>query len=72
VCEGTESEGILVSIVAFEQELANEISAANVMGQVAKFRAAEWIITQVLDDGTTVGVSMCFLDLIIRKAWISL
>jgi hypothetical protein len=61
--EGAESESILVGIVAFEQKLANEISAAHVVDEVAKFRAAEGIVAKILDDGAAVGVGMGFGEL---------
>ena len=38
------------------------------MHQVAEFLAAEWIIPEVLDDGTAVRIGVGFLDLIVRKA----
>jgi hypothetical protein len=33
---------------------------------------AERVITQVLDDGASVGIGMCFFDLIVRETGISL
>ena len=58
-------EGVLVGILAFEQQLTHEISAANVMHQVAKIFTAEWVITQILDDGASVGVGMGLLELVL-------
>ena len=55
-----------------EQELANKISAANVMHQVAEIPAAERIVAEILDDGASIGVGMRLFDLVIRKSRISL
>ena len=42
------------------------------MHQVAEIFAAEWVITQILDDGASVGVGMRLLDLIFRQSGVSL
>ena len=42
------------------------------MHQVAEFRAAERVITQILNDGASIGVGMGFLDLIFREPRVAL
>jgi hypothetical protein len=42
------------------------------MHQVAELLVTERVITQVLDDGASVGVGMRFFDLIFRETGISL
>src|SRR5712692_2643774 len=42
------------------------------MHQVAEFRAAERVITQILDHSACVGLGMRLLDLIVRQPWVSL
>src|ERR1019366_5225619 len=68
----SQRECVLVDILAFEQQLANEVSAADVVHQVAKFRAAEWVVAEILDDGASIGVGMRVPDLVLRKSRIAL
>ena len=70
--QGAEREGVLVDILAFEQQFADEIAAADVMHQTAELRAAEWVVAEVLDDSTAIGVGMGLDDLVFRKSGISL
>jgi hypothetical protein len=42
------------------------------MHQVAEIFTAEWVITQILDDGAAVRVGMRLLDLIFREPGVSL
>ena len=72
MCQSAQREGILIYIVTLPQQLADEISATNVMCQVAEFLAAKRVITQVLDDGASVGIGMSFFDLIVGQAGKSL
>ena len=72
VRQGSQREGVLVDILAFEQQLANKVSAADVVHQVAEFSAAERVVAEILDDGASVGVGMRFLDLVFRQSRISL
>jgi hypothetical protein len=37
------------------------------MTQVAEFLATEWIIPEVLDDGTAIGVTAGLLELVFRE-----
>ena len=72
VRQGAQREGVLVDILAFEQQLANKVSAADVMHQVAEFPAAERVVAEILDDGASVGVGMGLPDLVFRQSRISL
>jgi len=65
VRQGSQSEGILVDVLAFEQQFANKVSAADVMHQIAEFTAAERIVAKILDDGASVGVGMRLPDLVL-------
>ena len=51
-----------------EQQLANKVSAADVMDQVAEFSAAERIVAEILDDGAPVRVGMRLPQLVLRKS----
>jgi hypothetical protein len=42
----------------------NEVTAANVVHQIAEFHAAKGIVAQVLDDGAAIGVAVCLLELV--------
>src|SRR5205085_6264724 len=67
-----EREGVFIGVLAFEQQLANKVSAANIMHQVAEIPAAERIVAEVLNDSTTVSVGVCLFDLAVSKSRISL
>src|ERR1700720_3169109 len=67
VCESADCKGVFVGILALEQQFANEISAANVVHQVAEFRAAEWVVSEILDDGTPISIGMGFFELVVRQ-----
>ena len=70
--QGSQGEGILIDILALEQQFANKVSAADVMHQVAEFFAAEWVVAEILNDGAPVGVGMRLFDLVFRQPRISL
>ncbi len=72
VRQGAQCEGVLVDILAFEQQLADEVSAADVMHQVAEFPAAERVVAEILDDGAAIGVGVRLSDLVFRQSRISL
>ena len=65
-------EGVLVDVLAFKQQLSNEISAANVMHQVAEFLTAKWVVAEILNDGAAIGISVRLFELVFRQPWISL
>src|SRR5208283_6157828 len=62
--QGAQGERILIRVLALRQQLTNEISAANIMHQVAEFNATKWIVAEVLYDGAAVSVGMGLSDLI--------
>src|SRR4029077_15351199 len=67
VCESPQREGVFVGILALKYQFTNEVSAANVMHQIAKLPATERVVTEVLDDSAPVGVRMRFHDLVWRQ-----
>jgi hypothetical protein len=67
--QSAKREGVLIGIFALDQQLTNEVSGAYVMHEVAELPAAERVIAEILDDGTTVGVGMRFPDLIGGQCW---
>src|SRR5208283_5641683 len=46
--QGAQSECKLIRVLALGQQLPNEVSAANVMHQVAEFDTAKWIVAEIL------------------------
>ena len=66
-----ECKGVFVDVLAFEQQLANKVSAANVMHKVAEIPAAERIVAEVLNDGAAIGVGVRLFDLVFGKAGIA-
>src|SRR6202049_4378645 len=65
-------KGILVRILALQQQLTNEITTANVVHQIAEFHAAKGVVAEVLNDGAAIGVTVRLLELVFRKRWKSL
>jgi len=63
---------VLIRILALQQQLEDEVTTAGVMYKVAEFRAAEWVIAQILDNGTSIGVCVCLRDLFFRQCRIVL
>src|SRR5208337_640319 len=69
VRERAEGEGVLISILALRQQLADEIAATNVVDQITELHAAKRIVAEVLDDGAAIGISVCFRELVLRELW---
>ncbi len=65
-------EGVLVDILTFEHQFTNEVSAANVMHQVAELFTAERVVAQILDDGAPIGIRVRLFELVLRQARIAL
>ena len=63
VRERPQGKGVLVRILTLRQQLANKITASNVMHQVAEFHAAKWVVTEILNDGAAVRVAVRFFEL---------
>jgi len=72
VRQGTQCESILVDVLAFEQQPANKVSAADVMHQVAEFSVAEWVVTEILDNSASIRVGMGLPDLVFLQSRIPL
>jgi hypothetical protein len=68
VRQGAKRKGVLVNILTLEQQLANEVSAANVVHEVAEFLTAERIIAEILDDRPSIGISVGLFELIFRQS----
>jgi len=56
--QSAQSECKLIRVLALRQQLTNEVSAANVMHQVAEFDTAKWIVAEILDDSAALSVGM--------------
>src|SRR6266567_8795958 len=72
VRKGAQGEGVLVDILAPQQQLENKISTADVVHQIAKFPAAKRVVAEILDDRASVGIGMGLGDLLLRQSRISL
>ena len=66
--QSAQGERVFIDILAFEQQLANEVAAANVVHEVAEFPITERVVTEILNDGASIGVSMRLPDLIVRES----
>ena len=62
--ESAERESILIGVATLVNQFENEITAADVVHEVAEFGAAEGIVAEILDDGATVGIGMRFGELV--------
>src|SRR4029077_11653366 len=56
-----------VRILALREQLSHEVSAADVMHQIAEFHAAKREVTKVLNDGAAISVAVRLLDLVFRE-----
>jgi hypothetical protein len=54
MCQSAKRKGVLIRVAALAQQFKNEISATDVVHQVAEFRAAEGVVAQVLNDGASI------------------
>src|ERR1700756_5789349 len=55
VRESAQRKGVLIGVLALQQQFTHEIPAANVVDQIAEFHAAKRIVAEVLYDGATIG-----------------
>ena len=62
VRERADSEGQLVRVVRIAEEIDDKVSGANVVGQIRKRLIAEWVVSDVLNDATTVGIGTCAIE----------
>jgi hypothetical protein len=63
VREGADGEGEFVGCVGVAEEVHDEVSGADVVGEVGEEAVGEWVITEVLDSAAAVGVGVGFLEL---------
>src|SRR4029077_6937874 len=64
VCQRSQSKGILVRILTLQKQLSNEVTATDVVHQIAEFHASKRIVAEVLDDGSSIGITVRLLKLI--------
>ena len=72
VRQRAEGKGVLVGIAALSQQFTNEVSATNVVHQVAEFPTAERVVAKVLYNGPTIGIGMSFFELLFGEPRIAL
>src|SRR6185437_2123841 len=72
VRQRAQREGVLVDIPALKYQLANKVSAANAMHQVAEFSAAERVVAEILNDGSPVSIGVGLFDLVVGQSGKSL
>jgi hypothetical protein len=63
VGEGADGEGEFVGGLRVAQEAGDEVSGADVVGQVREEGVAEGVVTKVLDGASAVGVGVRLLEL---------
>src|SRR5208282_2782253 len=51
-----------------QEQFANEISAANIVHQIAELHAAKGVVAQILDDRASIGIGMRFRKLCFGQA----
>ena len=49
---------VLVRILALRQQLSDKVATANVMHQITEFHAAKWVVTEVLNHGASISVTV--------------
>lgn len=71
VGEGADGEGELVGVMRIADEAENEISGADIVGEIAEESIAEGIIAQVLNGTAAVGVRVGFVNLRFGEGWVT-
>ena len=72
VCQRAQGECVFVSILALPQQLLDEVATSDVVNQITEFHAAKRIVTEVLNDGAAIGVTVRLGELCFRQVWKSL
>ena len=67
VRERSQREGVLVDIPAFEQEFVDEVTAADVVRQIAELPVSERVVATILNDRAAIGIGVRLRDLVLRK-----
>src|SRR4051794_29030125 len=68
----TQGKGILVDVASLGEQRPNKVAATNVMHQIAEESVAEWVIAQVMDQASAVGVAVSDTELFWCRAGILL
>jgi len=71
VRERSEGEGVLVDVVGLfgvGEHVLDEVSTADIVGEIAEEVVTEGIIADVLDERASVGIGVCLAHLIVRGA----
>jgi hypothetical protein len=63
----TQGKSILVRILTLQQQFLNEVTAANVVHQIAELHTAKRKVAEILDDGAAMGVTVRLLELDFRE-----
>ena len=63
VGEGADGEGQLVGVAGVAEEVDDEVSGADVVGEVGEAGVAEGVVADVLNDAAAVGVGAGVLKL---------
>ena len=66
VCQRAKSKGVLVRVLALQQQFQNEVTAANVVHQIAELHTAKRIVAKILNDGAAIRISVGLLQLVFR------
>src|SRR5678815_2572001 len=64
MCQGAESERILVDIVRVAKHCLNEVCASNVVRQVCEQMRTHRVITHVLHDASAIGIGTSLLQIL--------
>src|SRR5271166_1885340 len=62
-----QGKGVLVRILTLQQQFLNEVTAANVVHQIAELHTAKRIVAKILDDRATIGVTVRLRELVFRE-----
>src|ERR1700758_3520485 len=68
VRQSAQRECVFVDVLALDQQLANKVSATDVVHQIAELPATERVVAEILDEGASVGVGMRFFKLVCRQS----
>ena len=72
VGEGADGEGEVIGGLGVADEAEDEVSRADVVGEVGEEGVAEGIVAEVLDGGAAVGVRVSLLELSIGEVGVLL
>ena len=64
MAECAQGESVVVDVAGVTQHPGDKIAGSDVVKQIGEFMIAEWVIAEVLNRRTPVGVGVGLLDLI--------